>query len=208
MGRAPTRSGADGCGNLCEIDLRAKEKRSEYGIGASAGAGSNGCCTGTSTGRVSDDSGISRGSERRAMGKASQTRGDVGAGAFARRSADDPRISGWIERRSMGEAAKTQEAMALLEPLREEELTTEKTHVGANAERWEKPLRHEAATMVLEPLRKEAWTKVGASGELGAPCSGTADGGKREMEPLWNEATMIASSWPVMGRPLREEALT
>ena len=47
---------------------------------------------------------------------------------------------------------------------------------------------------------------MGASGELGAPCSGTADGGKREMEPLWNEATMIASSWPVMGRPLRKEA--
>ena len=42
--------------------------------------------------------------------------------------------------------------MTLLEPLREEELTTEKTHVGASAE------------------------KVGASGELGAPGSGTADG--------------------------------
>ena len=38
---------------------------------------------------------------------------------------------------------------------------------------------------------------MGASGGLGAPCSGTVDGvseagGKREMEPLWKEATMTA----------------
>ena len=31
-------------------------------------------------------------------------------------------------------------------------------------------------------------------------------GGKREMEPLWNEATMIASSRHVLGRPLWKEA--
>ena len=40
--------------------------------------------------------------------------------------------------------------------------------------------------MVLEPLRKEALTKVGASGGIGAPCSGTVNGvneagGKRDM---------------------------
>ena len=51
--------------------------------------------------------------------------------------------------------------------------------------------------MWLEPLREEAVTKVGASGGIGAPCSGTVDGldetgGKREVEPLWSEATMTA----------------
>ena len=95
--------------------------------------------------------------------------------------------------------------------LREEARTTWESGVGANAERWEKPLRHEPATTVLEPLRKEALTNVGASGGLGAPCSGTVDGvneagGKGEMEPLWNEATMIASSRHVLERPLWKEA--
>ena len=47
--------------------------------------------------------------------------------------------------------------------------------------------------------------------DLGAPCSGTVDevneaGGKWEMEPLWNEATMIASNRHVLERPLWKEA--
>ena len=55
------------------------------------------------------------------------------------------------------------------------------------------------------------WTKVGASGGLGTPCSGIVDGanaagGKREMEPRWNEATMVASSQRVLERPLWKEA--
>ena len=68
-----------------------------------------------------------------------------------------------------------------------------------------------SAKMVLEPLRKEALTKVGASRGLGAPSSGTVDGvneagGKREMEPLWNEATMVASSRHALERSLWKEA--
>ena len=56
-----------------------------------------------------------------------------------------------------------------------------------------------SAKMALELLREDALTKVGASGVLGVPSSGTVDGvnetgGKWEMEPPWNEATMVASS--------------
>ena len=55
-----------------------------------------------------------------------------------------------------------------LEPLLEKSPTTQESHAGANAERWEKPLRQEA-TMVLEPLREEARTtresRVGANAE-------------------------------------------
>ena len=52
---------------------------------------------------------------------------------------------------------------------------------------------------------------MGASGELGAPGSGTVDGvneagGKREMELLWNEATTVASSRHVLERPRWKEA--
>ena len=55
------------------------------------------------------------------------------------------------------------------------------------------------------------WTKVGATGGLGAASSGIGGGvneagGKREMEPLRNEATMAASSRHVLERPLWEEA--
>ena len=51
------------------------------------------------------------------------------------------------------------------------------------------------------------WKKVGASGGLGAASRGICDGvneagGKREMEPLWNEATMAASRRHVLERPL------
>ena len=54
------------------------------------------------------------------------------------------------------------------------------------------------------------WTKVGASGGLGAASSGIGDevneaGGKREMEPLWKKATIAASSWHVLEQPLWEE---
>ena len=46
-----------------------------------------------------------------------------------------------------------------LELPREEAPVAVGSLVGANAERWEKPLRHEA-TMVLEPLQEEAPTAV------------------------------------------------
>ena len=79
-----------------------------------------------------------------------------------------------------------------LEPLREGAPTAVVSQVGANAERWEEPLRREAATMVLEPLREEALTTrefcVGANAD-------------RWEEPLRREAaTMVLE-------PLREEAL-
>ena len=54
--------------------------------------------------------------------------------------------------------------------------------------------------------REEALTKVGTSGGLGSSGSGTVnrsdkDGGNREMELLWNEATTVASSRQVLERP-------
>ena len=64
---------------LCESNLRAKgetsETRSGYGIGASAGRGTDGC-------------GIVYGSDLRAMGKTPKTRGDGGTGASAKRGVD------------------------------------------------------------------------------------------------------------------------
>ena len=52
---------------------------------------------------------------------------------------------------------------------------------------------------------------MGASGGIWLPCSGTVDGvgeagGKRDMEPLWKEATIGASSQHVLERLLWKEA--
>ena len=131
-------------------------------------------------------------------------------------TAVETRARATSERRRHGatmvlEPLREQAQMAVAqEPLREEVRTTQKSRVEANAERWAEPLKQEA-TMVLWPLWKEALKKVGASGGIGAPCSGTVDGvneagGKREMEPLWNEATVDASSRHVLERPLWKEA--
>ena len=70
------------------------------------------------------------------------------------------------------------EQAVALEPLLEEVRTTQESHVGANAEQWEEPLRHEAATMVLELLREETTMIASSRHVLG--------------RPLWKEATMTA----------------
>ena len=72
----------------------------------------------------------------------------------------------------------------VLEPLREEALMAVEPHLGANAERWEKPQEHEAK-MVLEPVWEEALPAV-----LERQVSELKD----ELEPLWEEATMTASA--------------
>ena len=57
-------------------------------------------------------------------------------------------------------------------------------HVGANAERWEKPQEQETK-MMSEPPREEA---------LPAVLERQVSELKEELEPLWTEATMTASA--------------
>ena len=126
----------------------ASQKRTGNGDGAiaSVGRGTDGCgiCfgrdpsedgTGVSVGRGAEDLGISCGSERRAMGGTSETRGDDGAGGSAGRGADDREISRGSERRAMGKASETRGGDGAGGSAEKARMTRE-SRVGANAERW------------------------------------------------------------------------